>query len=58
MGKKKFIPLCKQSKAAQKEYHARKRGTWQGVSPVTRVMPNGKAYDRAKAKRDLDRPEQ
>lgn len=47
---KKFVPLSKQSKAAQKEYHARKRVTWQGISPVTRVVPNGKAYNRAKVK--------
>ena len=47
-----FVPLNKQSKKAQKEYHARKRGSWYGISPVTRTCPSGKAYDRNKAKRD------
>ena len=46
-----FVPLQKQSKKAQKEYHAKQRGTWYGLSPVTRTCPNGKAYDRNKAKR-------
>ncbi len=48
---KQLIPLEKQSKKAQKEYHARRRGSWNGLSPVTRTVPNGKAYDRNRAKR-------
>jgi len=48
-----MVPLKKQSKRAQKEYHARQRGSWNGLNPVTRVVPNGKAYDRNKAKRDM-----
>ena len=47
-----FIPLNKQSKKAQREHHAKQRGSWYGLSPVTRTCPNGKAYDRNKAKRD------
>ena len=46
----KFIPLKKQSKRAQKEYHDKQRGSWNGVVPVTRVIPNKKAYDRKRAK--------
>lgn len=46
----KFIPLSKQSKAAQKKFYKAQRGTWNGLSPVTRSVPNGKAYNRAKAK--------
>lgn len=46
----KFIPLPKQSKAAQKKFYKAQRGTWNGLSPVTRSVPNGKAYNRAKAK--------
>lgn len=46
----KFIPLSKQSKAAQKKFYKAQRGSWHGLSPVTRSVPNGKAYDRAKAK--------
>ena len=47
---KQFIPLEKQSKKAQKTHHARQRGSWNGVSPVTQVIPNGKAYNRNKEK--------
>ena len=43
---KQMIPLKKQSKKAQKEQHAKQRGSWHGISPVTRTVPNGKAYDR------------
>jgi len=49
---KQMIPLCKQSKKAQKEYHAKQRGSWYGISPVTRTVPNGKAYDRNRIKRE------
>lgn len=47
---KQMVPLKKQSKRAQKEYHARQRGSWNGLNPVTRVVPNGKAYDRNREK--------
>jgi len=47
----KMIPLSKQSKAKQREYHAAKRGSWNGVNPVSRIVPNGKVYDRNKMKR-------
>ncbi len=46
------VPLKKQSKRAQKEYHSRKRGSWYGISPVTRSVPSGKAYDRKRIKRE------
>lgn len=45
-----WIPLNKQSKKNQKEYHARQRGSWYGLNPVTRTVPNQKAYDRNKEK--------
>ena len=48
---KRIIPLKKQSKLKQKEYHAGKRGSWNGLKPVTRVVPGGKVYDRNRAKR-------
>ena len=47
-----MIPLKKQSKKAQKEQHAKQRGSWYGISPVTRTVPNGKAYDRNRVKRE------
>lgn len=46
-----LVPLKKQSKKAQKEYYSKQRGSWYGISPVTRTMPNGKAYDRNRVKR-------
>lgn len=44
----KFVPLEKQSKKAQVEYHKKRRNTWGTMSPVTRTVPNAKAYDRKK----------
>ena len=46
------VPLKKQSKRAQKEFHSKRRGSWYGVSPVTRRIPSGKAYDRNHIKRE------
>ena len=48
---KQFVPLDKQSKKAQREHHSKQRGSWNGISPVTRIVPNGKAYDRNRIKR-------
>lgn len=42
----KWIPLEKRSKKAQKAFHAQRRGSWNGVNPVTKVIPNKKAYNR------------
>ena len=47
---KQLTPLHKRSKKAQREYHARQRGSWYGVNPVTRTAPSRKAYDRASVK--------
>lgn len=44
------VPLKKQSKRSQKEYHAKQRGSWNGLCPVTRTAPSGKAYDRNRIK--------
>lgn len=41
-----MIPLHKRSKKQQREYHAKQRGSWHGLNPVTRTVPNRKAYDR------------
>ena len=49
---KRWIPLDKQSKKAQKEYHNKQRGSWNGVCPVTRAAPNRKAYDRSRIKQE------
>jgi rare lipoprotein A (peptidoglycan hydrolase) len=47
---RKVIPLEKMSKKKRKEYHAKQRGSWYGMSPVTRVVPSGKTYDRSRMK--------
>ena len=52
---KQMIPLSKQSKRAQKEYHKKQRGSWYGLSPVTRTVPNKKAYDRKTGKAEMAR---
>ena len=49
----RFIPLNKQSKKAQKTYHRRSRGDWGEIKPVTRVIESGKAYSRAKERRQI-----
>lgn len=45
----KFIPYEKLPKKKQRELDRRKRGTWNGVNPVTRRPGDLKAYDRRKA---------
>lgn len=51
----KFIEPAKRSKKAQKELAAKQRGSWYGISPVTRTVPNKgrNAYDRNRSKREL-----
>ena len=46
------VPLKKQSKRAQKEYHSKQRGSWYGISPVTRTVPSRRLYDRKRIKRE------
>lgn len=46
----KFIPLEKQSKKKQKEYHAKHRNDWGCISPVSKSVPSGKTYNRKKLK--------
>ena len=42
----KVTPLKKQSKKNQRKFHAAKRGSWNGVSPITRVVQSKRIYDR------------
>ena len=49
---KKYIPLNKRSKRAQKDYYSSQRSTWNGLNPATRTVPNGKGYDRNKIKEE------
>ena len=53
----KVVPLKKQSKSAQRAYHASRRGSWGALSPVTRVSPDRKKYDRKRLKREALREE-
>lgn len=48
-------PMAKRSKRAQRVYHAAKRGSWNGLSPVTRVVQSKKTYDRNREKREARR---
>ncbi len=48
----KMIPLAKQSKASRRSFYASQRGTWYGICPVTRTVPNKKAYDRNRMKKE------
>ena len=50
---KQIVPLAKRSKRAQKEFYDKQRGSWNGLNPVTRTVPNGKGYDRNRAKRNI-----
>ncbi len=49
----KMIPLAKQSKASKRKYHLARRGSWNGLSPVTRVAKSRKVYDRNRQKRQI-----
>ena len=51
----KYVPLDKRSKKEQREYHSRQRRTWGDIKPVTRSVPNGKAYNRKKEKQKTGR---
>ena len=48
----KVTPLKKQSKKNQRKFHAAKRGSWNGVSPIPRVVQSKRIYDRNRAKQD------
>lgn len=46
----KLIPLSKQSKKERRKFYSSKRGSWNGISPVTRVVRSRKVYDRKRMK--------
>lgn len=48
-------PMAKRSKRAQRACYAAKRGSWNGLSPVTRVVQSKKTYDRNRVKREARR---
>lgn len=52
---KTYVSIDKRSKKAQKEYYSGQRHTWNGLNPVTRTVPNGKAYNRNKDRQERRR---
>ena len=50
----KTIPLEKRSMRDRRAYYSDKRNDWNGVVPVTRVIPGKKGYDRNR-QRNVDR---
>lgn len=52
---KTYISIDKRSKKARKKYYSSQRNTWGQVNPVTRTIPNGKAYNRQKNKQECGR---
>lgn len=48
------IPLEKRNKRDRRAYYIDKRNDWNGVVPVTRVIPGKKGYDRNR-QRSADR---
>lgn len=52
MPPEKAVPLSKRSKNAQRAHHALRRADWNGVTPVTRVVPDKTKYDRNRIKRE------
>lgn len=50
----KTIPLDKRSKRDRRAYYSDRRSDWNGVIPVTRVIPGKKGYDRNR-QRSADR---
>ena len=48
----KMTPLKKQSKNEQRKYYSSKRGSWNGVSPITRIVQSRRVYDRNRIKRE------
>ena len=47
----------KQSKKNQRNFYAAKRGSWNGVSPITLVVQSKRIYDRNRAKQEDRRDE-
>ena len=47
----KFISYEKLSKKEKSALNAKKRGSWNGINPVTRKVENRKAYNRKRAQK-------
>ena len=42
----RFVPYEKRSKKAQCSHDRKQRGDWGGICPVTRTIPDARAYKR------------
>ena len=51
----RLIPAGKMNKRQKRILDASRRGSWNGVNPVTRVLPNKKQYSRKRARREAFR---
>lgn len=49
------IAYAKMSKKARRVQDLKRRGSWNGVCPVTRRVENRKSYSRTRAARELKR---
>ncbi len=47
---KRIVPLEKMSKKEQRRHHLQQRGSWNGIIPVSHVVPSGKVYKRTTEK--------
>lgn len=45
-----MVIILSQTMKERRKYYASKRGSWNGVSPVTRVVQSRKIYDRKRMK--------
>lgn len=45
----KYVPVAKRSKKEQRAYHSAQRGSWGGISPVTRKGKGSHDYKVKKA---------
>ena len=53
MKQERYVPLVKQSKRKRREHFAAQRNDWNGVTPVTKMIPNRKKPDRNREKAQL-----
>ncbi len=50
----RYVPLEKRSKKQRREHFAAQRNDWNGVKPVTRVLPDKRKPCRRDMKQQLD----
>ena len=51
----RMVPAEKMSKRQKRLLSALRRGSWNGVNPVTRVVPDRKRYSRLRTRQELRR---